>query len=68
MAVTVSEAAEAKSLSRNAVWKAIRRNELTARKTSGGIWLIEEDEKWTDYQPRKYMDRRGGPRPAEEEE
>lgn len=67
MALTLSEAAEAKNLSRNAVWKAIKRNEFTARKTSGGAWLIEEDEKWRGFQPRKYMDKRGGPGSVSEE-
>ena len=54
MALTISEAAEAKETSRNAVWLAIRRGEFTARRTSGGIWLIEEDEKWHQYRPRKF--------------
>jgi excisionase family DNA binding protein len=56
MTLTLSEAAEAKCISRNAVWKAVKRGELTARKTSGGLWLIEEDAAWDCYQPRKYLD------------
>ncbi len=59
MTVTLSEAAEAKQISRNAVWKAIRRGELTARKSSGGVWLVEEDQKWQDYRPRNYTGKRG---------
>lgn len=54
MALTISEAAETKGVTRNAVWLAIRRNALTVRKTSGGMWLIEEDEKWQAYQPKHY--------------
>lgn len=54
MALTISEAAGAKGISRNAVWLAINRNVLTVRKTSGGMWLIEEDEKWQAYQPKHY--------------
>ena len=54
MALTISEAAEAKDITRNAVWLAIKREEFTARKTSGGIWLIEDDEKWHQYRPRRF--------------
>ena len=67
MTVTLAEAAEAKNLSRNAVWKAIMRNEFTARKSSGGIWLIEEDEKWHNYLPRNYSGKRGEPDSGKEE-
>ena len=58
MVLTISEAAEAKKTSRNAVWLAIRRGEFTARRTSGGIWLVEEDERWQGYRPRRYLDKR----------
>lgn len=58
MTVTLSEAAEAKHISRNALWKAIRRGELTARKSSGGVWLVEEDGKFQNYQPRSYAGKR----------
>ena len=61
MALTLSEAAEEKRISRNAMWLAVKRNEVNCRKTSGGIWLIEEDDKWQNYNPRKYLDRRGRP-------
>ena len=54
MALTISEAAETKGVSRNAVWLAINRNVLTVRRTSGGMWLIEEDVKWQAYQPKHY--------------
>ena len=67
MALTISEAAEAKKITRNAVWLAIRRNWFTVRKTSGGIWLIEEDEKWQNYQPRSYGKRRPKRSPAVQE-
>ena len=63
MALTISEAAETKRVSRNAVWLAIKRNALTVRKTSGGIWLIEEDEKWEAYQPKYYPNAAGQARP-----
>lgn len=68
MTVTLSEAAEAKHVSRNALWKAIRRGELTARKSSGGVWLVEEDDRWRDYRPRNYTGKRGEPASATEEE
>jgi len=68
MTVTLSEAAEAKHVSRNAVWKAIRRGEVTARKSSGGAWLIEEDDKWHDYVPRNYTGKRGDSASRIEEE
>jgi hypothetical protein len=68
MTVTLSEAAEAKSISRNALWKAIRRGDLTARKSSGGVWLVEEDEKFRNYQPRGYTGKRGAPAATAEEE
>jgi len=58
MALTVSEAAAAKGISRNAIWLAIGRGVLTTRKTSGGIWLIDEDDRWLAYQPRKNKRRR----------
>jgi len=67
MTVTLSEAAVAKHVSRNAVWKAIRRGELTARKSSGGVWLIEEDEKWHNYLPRNYTGKRGDSDSSREE-
>ncbi len=54
MSMTISEAAEAKGISRNAVWLAINRDLLTTRKTSGGLWLIEQDGKWEAYRPRPY--------------
>jgi len=54
MALTISEAADSKGISRNAVWLAINRGQFTTRKTSGGLWLIEEDEKWQAYQPKRY--------------
>jgi excisionase family DNA binding protein len=53
LALTISEAAVSRGISRNAIWLAIRRGELAARKTSGGLWLIEEDDKWAAYSPRK---------------
>ena len=59
MALTLSEAAEAKRISRNGMWLAVCRNAVTARKTSGGMWLIEEDEKWEQYHPQRYEDHRG---------
>ncbi|MCE5200745.1 MAG: helix-turn-helix domain-containing protein [Armatimonadota bacterium] len=68
MTVTLSEAAEAKHISRNAVWKAIRRGELTARKSSGGVWLVEEDQQWQDYRPRNYVGKRGESASRVEEE
>jgi len=55
--LTISEAAESKRISRNAVWLAIMRGKLTARKTSGGIWLIDEDGAWGQYHPRNYRRR-----------
>ena len=57
MALTLSEAAVSKGISRNAIWLAINRGEITARKTSGNMWLVEEDEKWDHYKPRNYRDR-----------
>jgi len=62
LALTISEAAELSGVSRNAVWLAIRRGELTARRTSGSMWLIEEDEPW-----KRYSDpgrKRKGPKPT----
>ena len=53
MALTITEAARAKGISRNAVWLAMNRDKFTCRKTSGGFWLIEEDDKWCDYRPRR---------------
>lgn len=52
--LTISEAADAKGVSRNAIWLLIRSRRLNARLTSGGIFLIEEDEKWDHYRPRPY--------------
>ncbi len=54
MSLTISEAAEQKGISRNAVWLAINRGQVNARKTSGGMWLVEEDRRWADYRPRPY--------------
>lgn len=54
MTLTLVEAAARKGISRNAIWLAISRDALTARKTSGGMWLIEEDEKWDAYRPKYY--------------
>ncbi len=54
MALTISEAAEKKGISRQALWLAIRRGIFNARKTSGGMWLVEEDEKWDAYDPMNY--------------
>lgn len=54
MALTISEAAESKGISRNAIWLAINRGQFTTRKTSGGLWLIEEDEKWEAYSPKPH--------------
>jgi len=60
MALTLAEAARAKCVSRYAVWLAIKRDRLSARMTSGGMWLIEEDGRWDAYKPRKYLDKRSG--------
>lgn len=54
MALTISEAADSKGISRNAVWLAINRGQFTTRKTSGGMWLIEEDQRWEAYHPKPY--------------
>lgn len=54
MSMTISEAAEAKGISRNAVWLAINRGQFTTRRTSGGLWLIEEDQKWQVYRPKPH--------------
>jgi len=62
MSLTISEAAEQKGISRNAMWLAINRGQVNARKTSGGMWLVEEDTKWNDYEPRPY------PRPGHRDE
>lgn len=66
MTLTISEAAEAKGVTRNAIWLAIKRDELTVRKTSGGIWLIEEDDRWKNYKPRNYRNR-GSDNPEQSE-
>jgi len=60
MALMLAEAAAAKNTSRQAIWLAINRGALTARMTSGGMWLIEEDDKWRAFTPRKYLERRPG--------
>lgn len=65
MALTITEAAEKKGISRQALWLAIGRGLFNARKTSGGMWLVEEDEKWEAYDPKDYP-RQGDSKPPSE--
>lgn len=58
MALTLAEAAQAKKLTRNGMWLAIKRGAVNARMTSGGMWLIEEDDKWEAFRPRRFPGKR----------